>query len=106
MAEPESVTRSGRPADPADAPAATPAAWQPPPELQDIADLDFDRERRRGYAEAVYCQSKTPAQLRAIAVALRERGVRTLFTRADADRAAAVLDELPDAIHDVESRLL
>lgn len=80
--------------------------WQPPEELLQVADLDFDREARRGYPEAVYCESKSPAQLRVIAAALRERGARALFTRADAERAAAVLEELPDAGHDPESRLL
>ena len=80
--------------------------WRPPPELRDIAHLDHDRVSRRGIAEAVYCESKTPEQLRAIAVAVRDSGVRTLFTRADADRAAAVLDQLPDALYDEQARLL
>lgn len=80
--------------------------WQPPEELRAIADLDLDRTRRRGYPEAVYCEGKTPDQLRTIAAALRERGARTLFTRADAERAAAVRDVLPDAGHDPEARLL
>jgi len=81
-------------------------SWQPPPELRAVADLDLDRTRRRGYPEAVYCEFKTPAQLRLIAAALRERQVRTLFTRAGADQAAAVLDELPEAGYDPEARLL
>nr|WP_098485604.1 nickel pincer cofactor biosynthesis protein LarB [Georgenia soli] len=79
-----------------------------------VAELDHDRARRRGYPEAVFCEGKSPAQLRAIATALleRHRGApaeqvpRTLFTRADAERAAAVLEVLPDAFHDPEARLL
>jgi len=92
-----------------DAPAAdgeSDAAWQPPPELRDVADLDFDREGRRGYAEAVYCEAKTPEQVRLIAAAVGERGARTLFTRANDEHAAAVRASLPDAVHDAESRLL
>ena len=80
--------------------------WQPPEELLRVADLDFERESRRGYAEAVYCEGKTPEQVRVIAAAIGERGVRTLFTRASELHADAVLAELPDAVHDPESRLL
>jgi pyridinium-3,5-biscarboxylic acid mononucleotide synthase len=79
-----------------------------------IAELDHDRARRRGYPEAVFCEGKSPDQLRAIATALLERHrgdpaddvPRTLFTRADAGRAAAVLEVLPDAHHDPEARLV
>ncbi|MGB8022376.1 MAG: nickel pincer cofactor biosynthesis protein LarB [Candidatus Nanopelagicales bacterium] len=81
-------------------------AWQPPAALREVAELDFDRAERRGYPEAVYCESKSPAQLRLIAAAVRERAARTLFTRAGAEQAVAVLAELPDASHDLESRLL
>ncbi len=81
-------------------------AWQPPEELRAIADLDLDRTQRRGYPEAVYCEGKTPDQLRTIAAALREKDARTIFTRADAERAAAILQVLPDAGHDPDSRLL
>lgn len=80
--------------------------WQPPDELLRVADLDFDREARRGYPEAVFCESKTAEQVRVIAAAVGARGVRTLFTRASAEHAAAVVAELPDAHHDPDSRLL
>ena len=74
--------------------------------LAGFADLDLDRARRRGYPEAVYCKGKTPEQVGLIAAALRRRGARTLFTRAAPEHAAAVLAELPDAFHDVDSGLL
>ncbi|NHC46714.1 nickel pincer cofactor biosynthesis protein LarB [Motilibacter aurantiacus] len=74
--------------------------------LSAFADLDYDRARRRGYAEAVFCEGKTPEQVRAIAAALREREVPTLFTRASEGHARAVRQELPDAAHDPEARLL
>lgn len=80
--------------------------WTPPPALRDVVELDLDRARRRGYPEAIYCQHKTPAQVRLIARRLREHGARALFTRADAVHAEAVLAELPDAAHDAEARLL
>jgi NCAIR mutase (PurE)-related protein len=74
--------------------------------LARFADLDLDRARRRGYPEAVYCPGKTPAQVGLIAAALREHEARTLFTRASAAHARAVLAELPDALHAADCGLL
>ncbi|WP_341358174.1 nickel pincer cofactor biosynthesis protein LarB [Georgenia sp. M64] len=73
-----------------------------------VAELDHDRARRRGYPEAVYCEGKSPDQLRRIAAALAGRpgNAATLFTRADDERAAAVLEALPDARHEPDARLL
>lgn len=71
-------------------------------------DLDLDRGRRRGYPEAVLCDAKTVDQVRRIAARWRESGTPgpVLFTRADEERAAAVLAELPDAAHDPVARLV
>lgn len=80
--------------------------WVAPAALAGFAELDHDRARRRGYPEAIYCEHKSPAQLRAIAAAVRSNGTQTLFTRADALHAKAVLAMLPDAMFDVEARLL
>jgi pyridinium-3,5-biscarboxylic acid mononucleotide synthase len=82
------------------------SGWQAGDALQGIADLDLDRERRRGYAEAVYCEGKTPEQVAAIATEVGARGVRTLFTRATPSHAKAVLSALPDASYAVDARLL
>jgi pyridinium-3,5-biscarboxylic acid mononucleotide synthase len=79
---------------------------EPTGERPGFAELDLDRARRRGYPEAVLCAGKTPAQVAAIAAALRASGARTLFTRADAEHARAVLDELPDALHADDCGLL
>ena len=83
--------------------------WQAPPALTDLvgmAELDHDRAARRGYPEAVYCESKTAEQVRTIAAAVRERGTPTLFTRAAPEHVEAVLAELPDAGHDELARLV
>ncbi len=80
--------------------------------LDGVAELDLDRARRRGFPEAVYCAGKTADQVRVIAARLRtahgagETTGAMLFTRAGADHAAAVLAELPDALHDETARLL
>lgn len=69
-------------------------------------DLDTERLARRGYPEAVFCEGKTPEQVRAIAARLREEPGVALFTRANPDHAAAVRAELPEAHHDELARLL
>jgi len=78
-----------------------------PQGLSAYAELDLARAARRGYPEAVYCEGKTAQQVAGIAAAVRDRpDVTTLFTRASAEHAEAVLHELPDARHFPEARLL
>ena len=81
---------------------------RPSPRLQiDDFDLDHERTLRRGFPEAVLCDVKTPDQVRRIAAECRERSCGpVLFTRADPERAAAVLAELPDAHHEPRARLV
>lgn len=81
-----------------------------PAEAADVnayATLDLERAQRRGYPEAVYCEAKTPEQVAGIARVVRDRadGV-TLFTRASAEHAEAIHQELPDAAYDEQARLL
>src|SRR5690606_16441953 len=84
------------------------ATPRPPhrPAIDDF-DLDHQRARRRGYPEAVLCDVKTVDQVRRIAADCRERSSgAVLFTRADPERAAAVLAELPDAHHEPRACLV
>ena len=77
--------------------------------LSALADPDFMRQARRGYPEAVYGEGKTPEQLRAIARSYARRESSegpVIFTRCDDERAAAVVSELPDAVHRSEARLV
>jgi len=80
--------------------------WDPPTSLAAFAELDHDRATRRGYPEAVYCEGKTLEQLGVIAAQIRDHGTQTLFTRATAEQAKAVLSELPDARYDANARML
>lgn len=76
-------------------------------DLSAYAELDLGRAQRRGYPEAIYCAGKTPEQVAGIADAVRSRPeVITLFTRARAEHAEAVLRELPTAFHDADAGLL
>ncbi len=74
----------------------------------DIADLDLDRGARRGgFPEAIYCEGKSPDQCAEIARRVGQRpDVVTIFTRADSERAGAVLAVLPDAFHDPVARMV
>jgi NCAIR mutase (PurE)-related protein len=77
------------------------------PEVDDLAgfaELDLDRARRRGYPEAVFCQGKTVEQVRRIAAAVRDLDQVTLFTRAQPEQVAALLQVLPGAYHDQLAR--
>jgi NCAIR mutase (PurE)-related protein len=78
-----------------------------PLDLQDIATLDLQRAERRGYPEAVFCEGKSSAQVGTIAAAVSQQPqMVTLFTRANASHASAILKHLPDAAYDVDARLL
>ncbi|WP_114853963.1 nickel pincer cofactor biosynthesis protein LarB [Brachybacterium sp. YJGR34] len=81
--------------------------------IDGFLDLDLDRGHRRGAPEAVLCDAKTVPQVAAIAeeyarlhAAGREDLGPVLFTRADEQRAQAVLAALPEAHHDPDARLL
>lgn len=77
------------------------------PHTAGFAELDLERNTRRGYPEAVYCAGKTPDQVRRIALEISSRpDLTTLFTRADAGHAAAIHEALPEAYWDPESGLL
>lgn len=75
-------------------------------QVGDFARLDLDRMTRRGYPEAVYCESKTAAQVGAIAAALEDAGQTTLFTRLGDGHAEAILEVLPEAYHDPLARFI
>lgn len=73
----------------------------------DIVELDLGRSARCGYPEAVYCEGKSVEQLRTIARRVAQHpDIVHIFTRADAERAAVVLEELPDAFHDPVARMV
>ncbi len=79
--------------------------WVPPAVLTDFR-LDHDRAARRGFPEAVLCESKTTEQVVAIAREVRDREARTLFTRARTDQVDALVAELPGALADREARMV
>lgn len=85
-----------------------PTDQQPDDLLRDVAELDLDRTRRRGYPEAVFGAGKSLDQLRAIASALKrvDPAGPVLFTKLDQARAEAVLQVLPEAAHHPEAGMV
>jgi NCAIR mutase (PurE)-related protein len=79
--------------------------WVPPAPLTDFR-LDHDRAARRGFPEAVLCESKTTEQVVAIAREVRDREARTLFTRVRTDQLDALVAELPGALADPAARVV
>ncbi|MDI9258712.1 nickel pincer cofactor biosynthesis protein LarB [Alicyclobacillus sendaiensis] len=62
------------------------------------ARIDHDRVRRRGFAEVVYCEGKTPEQSAEILARLAARGAsNVLGTRASAETFELLKRSVPDA---------
>ncbi|MDO8962867.1 MAG: nickel pincer cofactor biosynthesis protein LarB [Coriobacteriia bacterium] len=71
-----------------------------------VAKVDHHRELRTGLPEAVFCQGKSPQQVKAIARDLLEHGDVMLGTRADAAHYQAVAQTASDARYFEEPRIL
>lgn len=62
-----------------------------------FAKVDFHRELRQGHPEVVFCQGKTPEQIKEIVKVLAERSNNILATRADEEAYKAIEEVFPDA---------
>lgn len=92
-----------------DAPSPSPQAW--PQESVRLADLgfaqvDLERAARTGIGEVVFGEGKTPAQLVAILRELHTRQGFALATRVSPEKAARVLEEMPETTHHETARVL
>ncbi|MHB8740687.1 MAG: nickel pincer cofactor biosynthesis protein LarB, partial [Coriobacteriia bacterium] len=65
-------------------------------EIED-AKIDHHRAVRCGFAEVVFCEGKSPSQVRAIAREMLEHGDVFLGTRASASHFQKVAQVAPDA---------
>ncbi len=68
-----------------------------PFEPMGFATLDHHRTIRCGFPEVIFCQGKTPEQVRAIFGRLAEHGGNVLATRAEREVHEAVAADFPDA---------
>ena len=71
-----------------------------------FAQVDAHRSLRQGFPEIIFGSGKTPSQVAAIAAKVMEREERVLITRANADHAAAVREQFPDAVYHESARCI
>lgn len=71
-----------------------------------FANVDNHRALRTGFAEVVFCQGKTPGQIRDIMLELVQKGGSIMGTRATALDYEAVKEVLPQAQYDEAARII
>jgi NCAIR mutase (PurE)-related protein len=71
-----------------------------------VARVDHHRELRTGYPEAVFCQGKSPQQVKVIARDILDHGAVMLCTRASAAHYQAVAQIAPDARYFEDAQIL
>ncbi|MBR1993261.1 MAG: nickel pincer cofactor biosynthesis protein LarB [Firmicutes bacterium] len=71
-----------------------------------FANIDNHRAIRTGYPEVIFCQGKTPEQIRDIMCELVKKGGNIMGTRATADDYEAVKEALPQAVFFETARII
>ncbi|GAA4423748.1 nickel pincer cofactor biosynthesis protein LarB [Bremerella cremea] len=76
------------------------------PKSEQLADttLDVDRARRCGFPEVVYGEGKSPETIARIFEAQKQRGDKSLATRIDAEKGAALKAAIPDGLYNEVAR--
>ena len=77
-----------------------------PAESLDEACIDHQRDLRTGLPEVIFGESKNAAQIVAIADAMRKRQGPVLVTRVDSQKAAVVIDQIPEFTYHDQARIL
>lgn len=72
----------------------------------DFAKLDIDRQKRRGFSEAVFCECKTPEQLVEIFSKFKSCGQNVIGTRATAEQYEILKQSVKDVEYNVQARVL
>lgn len=71
-----------------------------------FANIDNHRALRTGYPEVIFCQGKTPDQIRDIMCELVKKGGNIMGTRATAEDYEAVKEALPQAVFFETARII
>ncbi len=71
-----------------------------------FANIDNHRALRTGYPEVIFCQGKTPEQIRNIMCELVKKGGNIMGTRATAEDYEAVKEALPQAVFFETARII
>jgi len=66
----------------------------------DNFNIDYDRENRLGFPEIIYGESKDLAQLLNILKDYKDKSKNALITKLQAEKAAALKKEMPEAFYD------
>ncbi|MFZ5944996.1 MAG: nickel pincer cofactor biosynthesis protein LarB [Bacillota bacterium] len=71
-----------------------------------FAKVDLHRELRQNHPEVVFCQGKTPQQVKEIMNVLAQRSKNILATRADEEAYQAVKEIFPNAVYNKLARTI
>jgi len=77
-----------------------------PYEDLEFAKVDHHRALRWGFPEVIFCQGKTPFQVREIALKIVERGANLLATRATPEMFAQLAESLPGTRYNEAARTI
>ena len=72
----------------------------------DFAKLDIERQKRRGFSEAVFCECKTNEQLTKIFTECKNQGQNVIGTRASLEQANALKAALPEISYNEQARVV
>lgn len=72
----------------------------------DFAKLDIERQKRRGFSEAVFCECKTPEQLIEIFSKFKASGQNVIGTRANKEQYEAVHKVINDTEYNEKARVI
>ncbi|WP_029687628.1 nickel pincer cofactor biosynthesis protein LarB [Thermoanaerobacter sp. A7A] len=71
-----------------------------------FAKIDYHREIRKGFPEVIFCQGKTPEQVKEIAFNMFKNGSDVLGTRASHEHFEAVREVLEKAVYYETARII
>ena len=72
----------------------------------DFAKLDIERQKRRGFSEAVFCECKTPEQLIEIFSKFKASGQNVIGTRANKEQYEALHKVINDTEYNEKARVI
>lgn len=71
-----------------------------------FAKIDYHREVRKGFPEVIFCQGKTPQQVKEIAFNMHKNGSDVLGTRSSQRHFEAVKEVIKEAVYYKEARII
>lgn len=72
----------------------------------DFAKLDIERQKRKGYCEAVFCEPKKDSELLEIFKAFKQNNQNVIGTRASQEQYDFLKKKLPEIQYDKQARVL